>query len=69
MARRLWSKSDNPPKWVSDQLNLSHWVFSDALHKIKEAEGLRGADSVHIYDDGDVTDDGGELIGNIYDEI
>jgi hypothetical protein len=39
------------------------------LHKIKKAAGLRGADRVTIMSDGMVTDDRGEAIGNVYDEI
>ena len=69
MAERLWSNPGNPPRWVAGRLGVSQWDFSDALHKIKKAAGLRGADSVTIWQDGTVADGGGEVIGNIYDEV
>jgi hypothetical protein len=69
MAERLWSNPGNPPRWVARRLGVSQWDFSDALHKIKKAAGLRGADSVTIWQDGTVADGRGEVIGNIYDEV
>jgi hypothetical protein len=42
--------------------------FSRALHKIKAASDLSGADRVIIYADGLVTDDQGEPLGNLHDE-
>jgi hypothetical protein len=65
----LWSSAGNPPRWVSSRLGISEWDFSDALHKIKKAAGLRGADRVTIMSDGTVTDHHGDAIGNLYDEI
>lgn len=41
---------------------------SAAIHSIKAAARLRGADNVVKYDNGDVTDSRGEEIGDIYDE-
>jgi hypothetical protein len=35
----------------------------------QKAAGLRGADSVTIWQDGTVADGRGEVIGNIYDEV
>jgi hypothetical protein len=69
MSTRLWSNPGNPPAWVAARLRLSEWDFSDALHMIKEAAGLRGGDRVEIWDDGTVTDSRGDAIGNIYDEL
>ena len=69
MAERLWSNPGNPPRWVAGRLGVSQWDFSDALHKIKKAAGLRGADSVTIWQDGTIADGRGEVIGNIYDEV
>jgi hypothetical protein len=69
MADRLWSNPGNPPRWVAERLGISRWDFSDALHKIKKAAGLRGADTVTIWQDGTVADSRGEVLGNIYDEI
>ena len=51
------------------ELGISPWEFSDALHRIKRAAGLRGADRVTIWQDGAVADSRGEVIGNIYDEV
>jgi len=42
--------------------------FSRALHKIKAASDLSGADRVVIYSDGWVTDEQGERLGNLHDE-
>ena len=42
--------------------------FSRALHKIKAASDLSGADRVIIYSDGSVTDEQGEPLGNLRDE-
>jgi hypothetical protein len=50
-------------------LSISRWDLGAALHAIKEASGLGGTDRVIILDDGTVTDDHGEVIGNIYDEL
>jgi hypothetical protein len=69
MAERLWSNPGNPPRWVARRLGISRWDFSDALHRIKKAAGLRGADSVTIWQDGMVADSRGQVIGNIYDEL
>lgn len=69
MAQRLWSRRGNPPRWVAARLGISEWDFSNALHKIKEAAGLGGADRVIIWSDGTVTEDRGDVIGNVYDEL
>jgi hypothetical protein len=69
MGRIIWDQPGNPPRWVSDQLGIERPQLKDAIHKIKRASGLRGDDRVIIHDDGSVTDDKGEPIGNIFDEI
>ena len=69
MAQRLWSRRRNPPRSVAARLGISEWDFSNALHKIKEAAGLGGADRVIIWSDGTVTEEGGDVIGNVYDEL
>ena len=38
------------------------------VHEIKNASDLRAPDRVIIYDDGMVTDEQGDGLGNIYDE-
>ena len=65
----IWSNPGNPPRWVAQRLGVSPWDFSNALHRIKRAAGLRGADSVTILQDGTVADRRGKVIGNIYDEL
>jgi hypothetical protein len=42
--------------------------FSRALHKIKAASDLSGADRVVIYSDGLVTNEQDEPLGNLRDE-
>ena len=69
MAKVIWDRPENPPKRVSDLLNIPRWRLGDALHEIKRASDLRGAGRVIIYDDGSVTDQSGEPLGNIYDEL
>jgi hypothetical protein len=69
MARVIWDRPGNPPKYVSDQLRISRWQLGEALHEIKHAGDLRATDRVIIYDDGMVTDEHGHELGNIYDEL
>jgi hypothetical protein len=54
---------------VSARLEIERWQLRQAIHKIKMASDLGGSDPVIIYDDGMVTDEHGEPLGNIYDEI
>lgn len=68
IARILWSNSGNPPDAVARGLGMAPRRFSRALHKIKAASNLSGADRVIIYSDGSVTDEQGEPLGNLYDE-
>ena len=67
-ARILWSNPGNPPDSVARALGMAPRHFGRALHKIKAASDLSGADRVIIYSDGTVTDAQGELIGNLHDE-
>jgi hypothetical protein len=70
MARSiLWDKSRNPTRYVSQSLGLEEGQLRDAIHAIKRHSGLSGSDRVIIYTDGTVTDEGGEILGNVYDEI
>jgi hypothetical protein len=69
MARIVWNRRGNPPRYVSDQLGIEHWQLGEAIHEIKPAGNLRASDRVIIYDDGMVTDEHGDVLGNIYDEI
>ena len=68
MAKVIWDRPENPPKYVSDLLGISRYKLGAALHEIKRWSDLRGADRVIIYDDGSVTHQNGESLGNIYDE-
>jgi hypothetical protein len=65
----LWDRAQNPTPYVSQQLGITEAELSDAIHSIKAASNLSGADRVIIYDDGRVEDKRGEQIGNVYDEI
>ncbi len=67
MAKILWDKRRNPTKWVADQLKMTEWVLGGALHKLKKRSNLGGTDRVIIYDDGKVTVEQGEDIGNLHD--
>jgi hypothetical protein len=69
LGQIIWDKSGNPTDYVSDRLGIERWRLRKALHKIKAAADLGGADRVIIYDDGSVADETGEVIGNIHDEL
>lgn len=71
MARKLWSNPESPPEWVARQLHppMTRHEFSAALHRIKRAAGLKGADRVSIWEDGDVTDADEQVIGNLHAEF
>jgi len=68
LARILWSHPGNPPDSVARALGMELRSFSRALHKIKAASDLSGAGSRVINNDGSVTDEQGEPLGNLYDE-
>jgi hypothetical protein len=67
-ARIVWSNPGNPPDSVARTLGMEPRHFSRALHKIKAASDLSGAERVAIYSDGWVTDEQGEPLGNLHDE-
>jgi hypothetical protein len=65
----LWDRRGNPTPYVSGRLGIEEWQLRDAMHKIKDRSGLGGTDRLIIYDSGDVTDERGEDLGNIHDEV
>jgi hypothetical protein len=69
MARVIWDQRGNPPKYVSDRLGIQRWQLRGAIHGIKSATNLCATDRVIIYDDGTVTDEHGDALGNIYEEF
>jgi hypothetical protein len=69
MASVVWSNPGNPTNEVSRALGIERLHLRRALHRIKQAQGLGGADRVIIWDDGTVTDNQGDVLGNVYDEI
>lgn len=66
--RVLWSRGTLPTPHVSSRLGISRRQLGAAIHEIKRRSGLRGDDRITIYEDGNVTDERGDLIGNILDE-
>jgi hypothetical protein len=64
--RLIWDRGDSPSSRVAQALGLEHFEVRRAIHKIKARANLRGPDRVTIYDNGDVTDDRGDDIGNIF---
>jgi len=69
MARVIWDKKRNPTDYVSDRLGISRGDLRKGIHKIKSRSNLGATDRGIIYDDGSVTDERGEHVGNIFDEI
>ena len=69
MARVIWNRRENPSDYVSDKLRITREQLGDAIHEIKAAGNLSPTDRVIIYDDGTVTDEHGDALGNIYNEI
>lgn len=53
---------------VSPKLGITRPELRDAIHRLKLRNGLRGNDRLTIFENGDVKDDVGHLIGNILDE-
>jgi hypothetical protein len=41
MARIIWDKPDNPPKYVSDRLGIRRWQLGDAIHEQQMTLALR----------------------------
>jgi len=69
MAIIIWSNPGNPTNEVSRALGIERQQLRQALHRIKRAQGLKGADRVTIWNDGLVTDPQDNVLGNVYDEI
>jgi hypothetical protein len=69
MARAIWDRPGNPTRYVRDRLGITREQLGEALHEIKASGNLRAADRVIICDDDMVTDERGEPLGNIYDEL
>jgi hypothetical protein len=62
-------QSRNPTNEVSRTLGIERLQLRRALHRIKRAQGLKGADRITNWNDGSVTDQRDNVLGNIYDEI
>ena len=69
VANVIWSNPGNPTNEVSRALGIEPRQLRRALHRIKRAQGLKGADRVTIWNDGSITDPQDNVLGNIYDEI
>jgi hypothetical protein len=69
VASIIWNKARKPTRYVSDQLGIERWQLRAAIHKIKAVSNLGATDRVIIYDDGTITDEHGNPLGNIHDEI
>jgi len=69
MATVIWSNPGNPTNEVSGALGIERHQLRRALHRIKRAQGLGGADRVIILSNGEVRDGEGNVLGNVYDEI
>lgn len=67
-GRVIWDKRGSPSEYVARELGLEHWQVRQATHKIKGSANLHGDDRVIIHENGDVTDENDEEIGNIFDE-
>jgi hypothetical protein len=62
-------QSGKPTNEVSRVLGIERRQLRRALHRIKRAQGLKGADRVTIWNDGSITDPQDNVLGNVYDEI
>ena len=69
MAQKIWSSPRNPPRDVADRLGITRPQLRRRLHRIKRFAKLRPRDRVTIWDDGTVTDDADDWIGDLRDEI
>jgi hypothetical protein len=69
LARIIWSNPGNPSNEVSRAFGIERRQLRRALHRIKHAQGLKGADRVTIWSDGSVTDPQDNVLGNVDDEI
>jgi hypothetical protein len=66
---RAFYGTRNPTSFVSQALGIEEWQLRQAIHAIKRRSGLMGAGRVIIYDDDKVTDERGDELGNIFDEL
>jgi hypothetical protein len=69
LARKIWDSPEIPTRDVSAALGIERWQLRAAIHKIKASSDLSSTDRVTIYDDGTVTDQNGDWLGNIHDEL
>jgi hypothetical protein len=69
VSRIIWDRAGNPTHYVSDALGIARWQLREALHLVKRRSNLGARDRVIVYEDGRVTDAGGDDIGNILDEV
>lgn len=69
MPRIIWDRVANPTRYVSDRLGIRRAELRQALHEIKRRSNLQARDRVIIYEDGAVSDERGEDLGNVYDEV
>ena len=69
MPQKIWSNPENPPRGIATRLGITRHQLREAIYRIKEDFQLGPRDRLTIWDDGSVTDEDGELIANIYDEI
>jgi hypothetical protein len=68
MASRIWSSPRNPPRSVANRLGIARAELRRRLHRIKRAAKLGPRDRVTIWDDGSVTDEADDNIGNLQEE-
>jgi hypothetical protein len=52
VATIIWSNPGNPTNQVSRALGIERSRLRRALHRIKRAQGLKGADRATIWNDG-----------------
>ncbi|HTT81105.1 MAG TPA: hypothetical protein VMF86_15640 [Stellaceae bacterium] len=69
MPQIIWNQPGNPSRGVAARLGITRDQLRNALHRIKADVKYGPTDRVIIWDDGSVSDDEGEMIGNVYDEI
>ena len=65
----LW-KGKKVTKWLADHLGIDRHKLGEVIEKIKKLNFLGPADNVSIdLDTGDVFDNFGEWVGNVYDDL
>ena len=69
MRRPIWSRPENPTRDVARRLGVTREQLRDAIHRIKEDAKLGARDRITIWDDGTITDERGETIGNVHEEV